>query len=67
MSGKRCSDKQSYPDQLVAFKALSHCRRKGRNEKRAYRCSHCRGWHLTRALPRLRVGGTWPGAPAGIA
>jgi hypothetical protein len=41
----RCAEKVRYRDRLAALIALSRVRRDG--EHRAYRCLHCRGWHLT--------------------
>jgi hypothetical protein len=65
--GKRCPQKRGYPTQLIAFKALAAMRRKGRDEKRVYRCPHCRRWHTTRRPLRMPLTGPWPEAPAGIA
>ena len=56
--GKQCPSKRRYPSQLIAFQALAAMRQKGRNEKRVYRCNHCRGWHTTRR-PRRWPEGQW--------
>ena len=42
--------KYRYRDEIAARLALATLARKdkpGHNECRAYRCSDCRGWHLT--------------------
>lgn len=61
-----CHGKRAYSGPLPAFKALGSARAAGRDEKRAYRCNHCRHWHLTRAPLRMTTG-PWPDAPAGLA
>lgn len=33
--------------EIAAKLALAEARNRDRDEKRAYRCEHCRKWHLT--------------------
>ncbi len=47
---RRCGAKVRYPDRLGAVIALSkiHAQdRDGHDERRAYECPTCGGWHLT--------------------
>lgn len=48
----RCGTKIRYRDEIAAKLALaeiahSDSSTRSKNEVRAYRCSRCRGWHLT--------------------
>lgn len=44
----RCkTGKRRYRDQIAAKLAMASAASKGRDEKRAYKCGTCRGWHIT--------------------
>ncbi len=44
----RCkTGKRRYRDEIAAKLAMASAARAGRDEKRAYKCGICRGWHVT--------------------
>lgn len=50
MKNSRClTGKWRYRDRIAVLLALAtvDTTKPKRREKRAYRCPHCRGWHLT--------------------
>ena len=56
MTGCR-TGKQRYRDRIAALLALTELPdTPKRREQRAYRCPHCRGWHLTSQPQRTRKG-----------
>ncbi len=44
---KACTSKNRYATRNEAEEAISACAAYGRGGLHAYRCSYCKGWHLT--------------------
>lgn len=58
-----CCGKVRYRDRIAAELALAKIQhqghRQGKEEKRAYRCAGCRGWHLASNPSRSLVPQEW--------
>lgn len=44
---RSCESKNRYATRAEAEAAIASCERWGKRGLRCYRCSHCKGWHLT--------------------
>jgi hypothetical protein len=42
-----CESKRAFASEQEANEELAKCRAAGRAERGAYRCVHCKAWHLT--------------------
>ena len=47
LRNKACTSKNRYATRAEALDAIAACEDHGRRGLHCYRCSYCKGWHLT--------------------